>query len=263
MRPKSVFLASVMAAVLVVAGRSAALAQAGGGGDPERGGRLYIENCALCHGVDGRGRAGANLNAFPGIEVDAALIQTISEGVEGSVMPAWATTNGGPLTDQDIRDIAAYIVSSFGGTSPIRPLPTYETEFIPALPGVEGDPSVGSAVYRKECVACHGQEGEGRFGLTLAKSWPGNEPAAFIRQVIRDGIPGTTMPAWGEAKGGPLSDQQVTDVSAYVLSLSPVAAPAPTPVPAEGPIGTSATLIILGVAAVIVIGGLVMYYRRA
>jgi hypothetical protein len=69
------------------------------------------------------------------------------------------------------------------------------------------------------------------------------------------------MPAWDQASGGPLSDQQVADVAAYVPSLSPVAGAAPIPRgPAGGSLGATAMLVILGIVNAIVMGGLVMYY---
>jgi mono/diheme cytochrome c family protein len=238
-------------------------AQAQEGGDPERGGELYTENCLVCHGADGQGRVGATLTDFPGIDVDAALRQTIAEGISGSVMPAWGEANGGPLTDGDIDDIVAYIEASFVGSDPIAPAPTYQPPEIEPLPEIEGDPSQGAVVYQRNCVMCHGEDGRGRFGAPLAKSWPGVEPAVYIAEVVSDGISGSTMPAWLQQQGGPLSRDQVENVTAYVLSLEP-SAPAPTPVvPTEGPLSATTTLVIFGFLLVIGVAVLVVYYRRA
>ena len=145
-----------LGAVLLVAAAAARIAQAQGVGDPQRGGQLYVENCAMCHGVDGQGRVGARLENFPGIQIDLTLQQTIAQGVPRSVMPAWGQANGGPLTEQDIADLAAYISGAFGGTEPLAPLPTYVPPPIARLPDVEGDPSAGAVVYHAECFACHG-----------------------------------------------------------------------------------------------------------
>jgi len=71
------------------------------------------------------------------------------------------------------------------------------------------------------------------------------------------------MPAWASSKGGPLSDEQIEDVTAYILTLSPVEG-APTPTPASpGPISLTTGLILLGVVAVLIVIGLIVYYRRA
>ncbi|NIM92729.1 MAG: c-type cytochrome [Anaerolineales bacterium] len=246
--------------LLVIVG---AVAAQGSEGDPERGGELFVKNCAVCHGIDGKGRVGASLEAFPGIQVDSALRQIISEGISGSVMPAWLVANGGPFSEQDIDDVTAYVIVVFDGTSPIAPAPTYVAPDIEPIPGVEGDPSAGAVVYQENCAVCHGEQGEGRFGRPLAKEWPGNQPEVFIRQVTRDGIPGTTMPAWAMENGGPLTDVDIDNLTVYVLTLQPVEnSPIPAP-ETEGPISLTVGILLLVGMALLVIIVLVIYYRRA
>ena len=235
-----------------------------GDGDPERGGELYVENCAVCHGQDGQGRIGATLQAFSGIDVDAALTEAITQGIDGTVMPAWSENEGGPLSEQDIEDIVAYIQSSFQGTEPIQPAPTYQPPDIEPLPDISGEPSQGAVVYQANCVMCHGPEGRGRFGAPLAKSWPGNQPAVYVHEVVSDGIEGTTMPAWSQEQGGPLSGEDIDNVTAYVLSFEPSQPSATeTATVSEGPLSATTTAVGAAVLLILIIGGLVVYYRRA
>lgn len=246
--------------LMALVGWSTAQAQAAG--DPERGGQLYVENCAVCHGVDGQGRVGARLEAFSGIDPGAVITTTVARGIEGTVMPAWGEQFGGPLSEQDINDIASYILAVFEGTEPIEPLPEYQPPEIEPLPDIEGDPSAGAVVYQQNCRPCHGESGEGRFGKPLATSWAGTRPDLFIRNVVSEGISGTLMPAWAQANGGPLTEDEIADVAAYVLTLSgPSSVPAPTPQP--GPIGTNTVLLV--VAGLVVLGIIigVAYYRQA
>ncbi len=252
----------ILVGAALAAAATAAGAHAQVVGDPERGGRLYVENCAVCHGVDGQGRIGARLAQFPGIQIDASLEQTIAAGISGSVMPAWAAENGGPLSAQDIADVAAYVSAAFAGTEPLTPLPTYLPSPVPTLADVSGDPSLGAAVYQGNCAVCHGQDGHGRIGQTLAKAWPGVQPEAYVRQVVGEGVPGTTMPAWSQAAGGPLSDAEIANVSAFVLSLQPAVQATPEPA-TPGPISLTVGLIALGLIGLLAVLGLLVYYRKA
>jgi mono/diheme cytochrome c family protein len=109
---------------------------------------------------------------------------------------------------------------------------------------------------------CHGDQGQGRFGVVLAKAWPVTDPPIYIQQVVRQGIEGSIMPAWSQANGGPLSDAEIGDVAAFVLTLEPAASPTPVPESA-GPMGSTATLLLLAVVAAAVVVVLVVYFRRA
>lgn len=229
------------------------------GGDPQRGARLYAENCAMCHGPTGQGRVGPQLSKnFPGINVGAALKQIISNGVKGSVMPAWAQANGGPLSEQDIDDIIAYI-GTWGGVSvPVAPPPTPLPVTPQAIAGVTGDAVRGAQLFAENCAVCHGAQAQGRIGVQLQKDWPGIRPDLAIRQTIANGVRGSVMPAWSQANGGPLSEQDINDITLFVLSLKPQAGPTPTPAPTGGISGTTA-FVILVAAVVVLIGGMLIF----
>src|SRR3989337_2351519 len=60
----------------------------------ERGGKLYSEVCAICHGTQGEGTVGP---ALKGTQADDDTLQKIIvRGVPGTVMPAWGKEDGGP-----------------------------------------------------------------------------------------------------------------------------------------------------------------------
>jgi mono/diheme cytochrome c family protein len=261
MRPllRSITLVSVLVLFTTVG-----IAWAQGGGDAERGAELYQEYCIMCHGEDGRGRVGANLQNFPGIEADLAMRSVIAEGVNGSVMPAWSEENGGPLAESEIDDIVTYLLGVLGGTTPVYPAPTIHPPTIEPLPQVEGDPSEGAIVFQRNCTGCHGESAQGGFGWPLAKAWPGNQPEVYIKSVISGGIENSVMPAWSQEAGGPLTEKQIDDATAYVLSLSPVQTIS-TEVPQanEGPLNLTISLILIGVLIAAIVIGLVYYYRKA
>jgi mono/diheme cytochrome c family protein len=99
-------------------------------GDPNNGAVLYDQNCAMCHGVDGKGRVGATLDrVWTSIRPDLSVENTVRNGVEGSVMPAWSMENGGPLTEAEIDDVVSYILtlSDDNGIVVFTPQPEPET----------------------------------------------------------------------------------------------------------------------------------------
>ena len=88
-------------------------------GDPTKGATVYAQNCATCHGAGLEGGIGAVLNPIdklPGVPnpLDPNfLISVITNGrtpqpgdPKQVAMPAWQ----GKLSDQDIKDVAAYII---------------------------------------------------------------------------------------------------------------------------------------------------------
>ena len=77
-----------------------------------------------------------------------------------------------------------------------------------------------TALYTLHCAGCHAT-GDGR----LAAARPLNDPAylaivdpAAFRRAINNGVPGTTMPAFAESAGGPLTEAQVEVIAAKFLS---------------------------------------------
>ncbi|MER1939641.1 cytochrome-c oxidase, cbb3-type subunit III [Castellaniella sp. FW104-16D08] len=105
------------------------------------GQRLFLNNCAQCHGSDAKGGRG-----FPNL-TDAdwlwggqpeQILQTITKGRHG-VMPAWAAM----IKPEDASAIAQYVR---------------------ALSGLAHDPlrlNAGKRGFETYCAACHGAEGKG------------------------------------------------------------------------------------------------------
>jgi mono/diheme cytochrome c family protein len=98
-------------------------------GDPARGATLYGQNCATCHGANLEGGIGAVLNPIdklPGVAnaLDPNfLIDVITNGRQPQPgdpkQIAMPPKGGNPsLTDQDIKDLAAYIIQQNRSGSP-------------------------------------------------------------------------------------------------------------------------------------------------
>lgn len=93
-----------------------------------------------------------------------------------------------------------------------------QTSSTPSAPVTE-EVSRGGTVFAKSCAIgyCHGTGGAaGRAPRIQGRSFA----HGYLTKVVRDGIPGTGMPAWS----GKLSDDDIKAVVAYMMSIS---APAP------------------------------------
>lgn len=259
----------LMGILVVLAGMQFSPTSAQGCDDPEvisQGGSIYIENCAVCHGEDGQGRVGATLaKDWPSIRPDLRVRETIANGAPGALMPAWSQANGGPLSEEEIDALTCYILSwQTGGAIVSFPMPTQITG--PALtppPGVSGDPNSGAILYQQNCAVCHGDQGEGRIGATLAKDWPSFRPDLRVKSVILTGVGDAAMPAWSQANGGPLTEDQIDDIVAYIMTWSavPGVEVTETPVPSPGFLGGWPLIIILFLVffAILVI---IFYFSR-
>jgi len=90
----------------------------GSAGDPARGEAVYAKICVACHQADGGGNGGMLAASFLKdksrlAKPDSMLFKSIAEGLQGKVgvMPA----QKGVLSDQEIKDVIAYIRGKFGG----------------------------------------------------------------------------------------------------------------------------------------------------
>jgi mono/diheme cytochrome c family protein len=74
---------------------------------------LFANNCASCHGRAATGGDAPTLNArqFLTATSDEQMRLLIAGGVSGTSMPAWSLDFGGPLTDEQIRQLVAYLRS--------------------------------------------------------------------------------------------------------------------------------------------------------
>ncbi len=169
-----------------------------------RGRELYVDNCTSCHGTRGEGGLGPALNNKTLLKnaSDPVLIMTINAGRPNTTMPAWGQNNGGPLTDEDIRQVVEFL-RAWEPTAP-----EIKTEFKPSA-------ARGATIFAGSCALCHGEDGKGGkvVGPVL------NDPARlrnlddnWYRQTIANGRPAKGMPTWGTV----LSPTQIEDLVALV-----------------------------------------------
>ncbi|OIR00080.1 Cbb3-type cytochrome c oxidase subunit CcoP [mine drainage metagenome] len=163
------------------------------------GERLFMNNCAACHGSDARGSRGfPNLTDNDWIAGGSPekIQETITNGRIG-MMPPMAAAVG---NEEDVKNVANYVLS---------------------LSGSKHDSA--RALLGKEkfvvCAACHGADGKGNQtigALNLTDNiWLHGVGEAAIIKRINEGKT-NQMPAWG-AKFTP---EQIHVLAAYVWGLS-------------------------------------------
>ena len=163
------------------------------------GQRLFLNNCAQCHGSDGRGSLGFPSLAdrdWLGAGTHDYVKTVITEGRVG-VMPPMAAAVG---SSEDVRNVANYVLSLSGS----------------AHNNVAAQ--LGKAKFGV-CAACHGADGKGNPQLGAPnltdKIWLHGWGEQAIVNIVTGGK-NNAMPAQGRL----LTPEQVHVLGAYVLSLS-------------------------------------------
>jgi cytochrome c oxidase cbb3-type subunit 3 len=163
------------------------------------GERLFVNNCAQCHGSDARGS-----KSFPDLTdgdwlhggTSEAIVHTISKGRVG-VMPPMGAAVG---SSEDVRNLANYVLSLSG--SPHNDLQA----------------QLGRAKFAA-CAACHGAKGQGNPALGAPnltdKVWLHGWGEEAVSAIVQQGKT-NVMPAHGDK----LTPSQVRVLAGYVMGQS-------------------------------------------
>jgi mono/diheme cytochrome c family protein len=179
---------------------------------------LYGENCAGCHGSEGRGGAAIALGdpVYLAIADDASLRRAATNGISGTSMPAFAQSAGGMLTEKQIVLIVSGIrerwskPNALSGANP----PPYSST-------IAGDSSRGSQVYVTFCSSCHGVAGRGgaKGSSIVDESFLALLNDQELRTIVIVGRPDLGAPDWrNNVPGTPMSTQDISDVVAWLSS---------------------------------------------
>ncbi len=179
---------------------------------------LYAQNCSGCHGAQGRGGAAIALAdpVYLAIVDQASVRKVIANGVHGTTMPGFAESAGGMLTDKQVDAITSGIFSNWvrkgilDGSNP----PSYAAK-------TAANAANGKLAYRTYCASCHGPEGEGgRKGSAITNdSFLALVSDQGLRTIVITGRPELGAPDWrGNVPGKPMTDQEITDVVAWLAS---------------------------------------------
>lgn len=182
--------------------------------------KLYAQSCSGCHGDNGQHGAAVALNnpEYLALVDDATLKSVTAKGYKGGLMPGFAASAGGLLTDQQIDAIIHGMRSKWGKGDVLAGLnaPAYAAS-------KPGDVVHGAQVYTASCANCHGAAGTGaRHGSILNGSYLALMNPQSLRTITIVGRPELGMPDWrGDAGGHALTDVDVTDVVAWLQAQTP------------------------------------------
>lgn len=181
-----------------------------------RGAITYLATCTNCHGPKGEGGVGPALRNTSLDE--AALIQVVSKGRPGTLMPSWSTDEGGPLKKPQIEDLATFI-KHWKDEALEKALAHAPAAASPA-PGIAAPSVEGEQIYRSvvpACAGCHGDQGEGKIAPRLAGTALTLER---LKQAVRNPRslnPRGEMPSFTEKQ---ISDSDVEKVFVWLESLA-------------------------------------------
>lgn len=182
---------------------------------------LYNGNCAGCHGINGKNGPARPLNdpLFLALIPKDTLQQTIENGLPGTPMPAWAKSQGGPLYPKQVTALANAIEQNWGKPIDLKgaPLPAYNAS------GSAGEAGRGKKLFVRDCFMCHGKGAP--IGSVTDPAYLTLVTDQILRSTIITGRADLGMPDFRILNlGHALSEQDVTDLVAYLASLRPSAA---------------------------------------
>ena len=169
------------------------------------GSRLFLQNCAVCHGSNAKGAVGyPNLTDNDWLYGGAPenILTTLHKGRVGG-MAAWRDQIG----EDGVRAAAEYVLSISGNQ------PGYELD--------KAKVAQGEAIFNEptNCVLCHGTDAKGMTSTGAPNLtddiWLYGGDRETIRETLRYGRAGV-MPEW-ETK---LGNERIMLLAAYVYSLS-------------------------------------------
>ena len=192
---------------------------------------LYQQNCVACHGEQGRNGVAISLAnpVYLAVAGTDAIQKATANGVPGTLMPAFAKSQGGMLTDQQIAVLAQGVESAWG-----KPTALQGPSAPPYASSSPGDPAQGQQAFATFCASCHGSDGTGlkrkenSTGSLVDPTYLALISDQGLRSLVIAGQPEDGMPGWRSdltgASSRPMTDKEITDIVAWLTSHR-VAAP--------------------------------------
>jgi cytochrome c oxidase cbb3-type subunit 3 len=166
----------------------------------------FAENCQPCHGAGGGGNPG-----YPALAAGNWLWGGTLDDIQQTI------THGIRSPDPDARNSA---MPKFGGDGILKPAEIQAVaDYVMTLYGKAGDANgAGKKLYAENCVACHGEKGEGKREVGAPKLASKAHLVAFDREGVVAQISNPhmgVMPNWSARLG----EAKIKAVTLYVHGL--------------------------------------------
>jgi cytochrome c553 len=181
--------------------------------------------CAACHGDQGAGGKRGEYPRIAGQRVGYIENQLKSFRSRTRVnIPMFPYTQERELSDEDIKDISAYLASielsnkmpSFKGTEDaLTRLQMVERVMI--IPRAEGNLEHGEALYQKQCASCHGKTGKGRGMFPMLVGQYTNYLKRQVDLYLKGDRPHDEQGVVGVLNG--LKERDIQDILAYLTAI--------------------------------------------
>ena len=182
---------------------------------------LFADNCSGCHGENGRQGPGRILNdpLYLTVSSKENIHDILIHGRPGTLMPAFAISNGGQLTDKQIDALVLGMEAQWAKPfdSKSTKIPTYDAA------GLAGDITRGKKLFARGCFACHATGGvAGPINNATYLSLSSNQNLRTSIIVGRPDFPAVPMPDYRTLNAGhALADQDIADIVSYLASVRP------------------------------------------
>jgi cytochrome c oxidase cbb3-type subunit 3/ubiquinol-cytochrome c reductase cytochrome c subunit len=171
---------------------------------------LFAQNCAGCHGENGKQGPGRILNdpIYQAWVPEDTLRHIVEYGRPGTAMPPWALAQGGPLGPSQVTALVEGMRKNWANPAALHgALPAYADD-------KTGDVDNGKKLFLRNCFACHGPGA--KVGLVTDPSYLSLTTNQNLRTAIVVGRPDLGMPDFHG-----MSDQNLADLVAYLASKRP------------------------------------------
>ena len=187
---------------------------------------LYSQNCAGCHGTNGKNGAAIALAnpVYLAIAGTSNTERITANGVPKTMMPPFAKSKGGTLTDRQITILTEGMLQNWSRPDALaaQTAPAYAST-------ASGNPAQGEKAFATFCARCHGADGTGGPAGNGVVTGSLIDPA-YLALISDQGLRSFILA--GQTEQGPhdwrsyllapnarpMTDQEITDTVAWLAS---------------------------------------------